>query len=316
MKKLITGMLAVAISAALSACGGNTVTPASSAAPESESDAAAASSASTQQVAKGDPNKKVILVVSFGTSYNDTRDATIGAVEKAIQDAYSDYEVRRAFTSQIIIDKLKKRDNLVIDNVTEAMERLVADGVGTVICQPTHIMNGFEYDDMMREVGAYAEHFETLRFGKPLLTSTQDYKDIVAAITKEFPVPEGSALVMMGHGTEHFANSTYAALSYHLVDNGIQNVFIGTVEGYPDFEDTLRNVKAAGVSKVILTPLMVVSGDHANNDMAGDEEGSWKTRFKAEGYQVEPVLKGLGEYDSIRAMYVAHVGAAINEEAE
>lgn len=316
MKKLITGMLAVAISAALSACGGNTVTPASSAAPESESDAAAASSASTEQVAKGDPNKKVILVVSFGTSYNDTRDATIGAVEKAIQDAYSDYEVRRAFTSQIIIDKLKKRDNLVIDNVTEAMERLVADGVGTVICQPTHIMNGFEYDDMMREVGAYAEHFETLRFGKPLLTSTQDYKDIVAAITKEFSVPEGSALVMMGHGTEHFANSTYAALSYHLVDNGIQNVFIGTVEGYPDFEDTLRNVKAAGVSKVILTPLMVVSGDHANNDMAGDEEGSWKTRFKAEGYQVEPVLKGLGEYDSIRAMYVAHVGAAINEEAE
>lgn len=316
MKKLITGMLAVAISAALSACGGNTVTPASSSAPESESDAAAASSASTQQVVKGDPNKKVILVVSFGTSYNDTRDATIGAVEKAIQDAYSDYEVRRAFTSQIIIDKLKKRDNLVIDNVTEAMERLVADGVGTVICQPTHIMNGFEYDDMMREVGAYAEHFETLRFGKPLLTSTQDYKDIVAAITKEFSVPEGSALVMMGHGTEHFANSTYAALSYHLVDNGIQNVFIGTVEGYPDFEDTLRNVKAAGVSKVILTPLMVVSGDHANNDMAGDEEGSWKTRFKAEGYQVEPVLKGLGEYDSIRAMYVAHVGAAINEEAE
>lgn len=316
MKKLITGMLAVAISAALSACGGNTATPASSAAPESESDAAAASSASTEQVAKGDPNKKVILVVSFGTSYNDTRDATIGAVEKAIQDAYSDYEVRRAFTSQIIIDKLKKRDNLVIDNVTEAMERLVADGVGTVICQPTHIMNGFEYDDMMREVGAYAEHFETLRFGKPLLTSTQDYKDIVSAITKEFPVPEGSALVMMGHGTEHFANSAYAALSYHLVDNGIQNVFIGTVEGYPDFEDTLRNVKAAGVSKVILTPLMVVSGDHANNDMAGDEEGSWKTRFKAEGYQVEPVLKGLGEYDSIRAMYVAHVGAAINEEAE
>lgn len=313
MKKLLTGMLAVAICAALSACGGNT------AAPKAESDAPVSSTtpeAPADQAAKGDPNKKAILVVSFGTSYNDSRDATIGAVEKAIQDAYPDYEVRRAFTSQIIIDKLKKRDNLQIDNVTEAMERLVADGVGTVICQPTHIMNGLEYDDMMREVGAFADHFETLRFGKPLLTSTQDYKDIVAAITKEIPVPDDSVLVMMGHGTEHFANATYAALSYHLVDNGIQNVFIGTVEGYPDLEDTLKNVKAAGVSKVILTPLMVVAGDHANNDMAGDEEGSWKTRFKAEGYEVEPLLKGLGEYESIQALYVAHVGAAINEEAE
>lgn len=319
MKKFITGMLAVAICAALSACGGRTATPSSSDAPELESDAPVSSNAPdapADQAAKGDPDKKAILVVSFGTSYNDSRDATIGAVEKAIQAAYPNYEVRRAFTSQIIIDKLKKRDNLEIDNVTEAMERLVADGVGTVICQPTHIMNGFEYDDMMREVGAYAGHFETLRFGKPLLTSTQDYKDIVAAITKEIPVPEGSALVMMGHGTEHFANSAYAALSYHLLDNGVQNVFVGTVEGYPDLEDTLRNVRASGVSRVILTPLMVVAGDHANNDMAGDEEGSWKTRFKAEGYEVEPVLKGLGEYESIRALYVAHVGAAINEAAE
>lgn len=265
---------------------------------------------------KGDPQKKVILVVSFGTSYNDSRDATIGAVEKAIADAFPDYELRRAFTSQIIIDKLKSRDGLEIDNVTEAMERLISDGVGTLVVQPTHVMNGSEYDDMVAEIAPYADRFETLRFGTPLLTSTEDYKNLAAAISGEFEVPDDTALVLMGHGTEHFANCAYAALAYHFLDNGCDNILVGTVEGYPDLEDTMRNVQALGVKKVILTPLMVVAGDHANNDMAGDEEDSWKTQFKAAGYEVDCVLKGMGEYESIRALYVEHVRRAIEAPAE
>ena len=283
---------------------------------EESADAAEENTVSEQDVQTGDPAKKAILVVSFGTSYNDTRDVTIGAIEKAIAEKNPDYEVRRAFTSQIIIDKLKKRDNLEIDNVTQAMERLIADGVGTVICQPTHVMNGFEYDDMKREVEAFAEHFETLKFGTPLLTSTQDYRDVVTAVNQEFSVPEDTALVLMGHGTEHFANNTYAALAYHFNHNGNKNVFVGTVEGYPDLDTTIEDVKALGVQKVILAPLMVVAGDHATNDMAGDEEGSWKTAFKSEGFEVECVLKGLGEYSSIRDLYVAHAAQAMNSETE
>lgn len=314
LKVFLTSVLCIG---ALCACA-NTAAPA---APASEAESSQvvseeAKQENAQDVKKGDPDKKVILVVSFGTSYNDSRDATIGAVEKSITDAYPDYEVRRAFTSQIIIDKLKERDGLEIDNVTEAMDRLVADGVGTLICQPTHVMNGLEYDDMKEEVQAYADHFETLRLGAPLLTSTQDYRDVVAAIQKEYAVPEDTALVLMGHGTEHFANNTYAALAYHFNQNGSKNIFVGTVEGYPDLDITLQNVQALGAKKVILAPLMVVAGDHATNDMAGDEEGSWKTAFKSEGFDVDCVLKGLGEYQSIRDIYVAHVAQAIEGAAE
>lgn len=277
--------------------------------PESES-------AEPEAVTKGDAEKKAILVVSFGTSYNDSRDATIGAIESDIANANPDYEVRRAFTSQIIIDKLKKRDNLEIDNVTQAMERLVADEIGTVIVQPTHVMHGFEYDDMKREVEAFADHFETLKFGDPLLTTTQDYTDSVAAIKDQFQVADDTALVLMGHGTEHFANNTYAALAYHFNLDGDKNIFVGTVEGFPDLDTTIEQVKALGVQKVQLAPFMVVSGDHATKDMAGDEEGSWKTAFKAQGFEVDCVLNGMGEYQSIRDIYVAHVARAIEGETE
>lgn len=271
----------------------------------------------SNQATVGDPDKKAILVVSFGTSYNDTRALTIEAIETAITDAYPEYEVRRAFTSQIIIDKLKERDGLEIKNVDEAMQQLVADGVGTLIVQPTHIMNGYEFDEMKAAIEPYAENFASLVYGAPLLTSSDDYLTLIDAFKAEITpnLSDDTALVLMGHGTHHFANATYAALDYMFKDQGMENVFVGTVESYPDLDTVIAHVKAAGYTKVILQPLMVVAGDHANNDMAGDEEDSWKTAFKAEGFEVECVLRGLGEFTSIHDMYVAHVGNAINPSA-
>lgn len=260
--------------------------------------------------------KNAILVVSFGTSYNDTRDATIGAVETAIKAAYPGYEVHRAFTSQVVINKLKSRDGLKIDNVTEAVERLVSDGVSTLIVQPTHVMHGFEYDDLMSKIKPYEQKFVSIKYGAPLLSSTQDYKAVAAALAAELRPAGDTALIFMGHGTEHFANAAYAALQYHFWDNGYNNILVGTVEGFPDLENVQKHLKARGVQKVLLTPLMIVAGDHSNNDMSGDGDDSWKTILTSAGYEVKTLLKGLGEYESIRNIYVSHVGAAIGSETE
>ena len=257
--------------------------------------------------------KPVILMVSFGTSYNDSRDLTIGAVEAAVQDAYPDYEVRRAFTAQTVIDILRERDGLDIDNVTQAMERLIADGVKKVVVQPTHIMNGYEYDDVIREVGAYTDQFEMLAMGQPLLTHESDYEQVIAALLAQHE-DAGSdevALVYMGHGTEHYANATYSQLESMMHSEGYENAFVGTVEGFPRVEQVLAKVQAYGAKKVILAPLMVVAGDHANNDMAGDEEDSWKTVFAEAGFEVECVLEGLGQNEAIQAIYVEHVQQAL-----
>ncbi|HWQ75569.1 MAG TPA: sirohydrochlorin cobaltochelatase [Syntrophomonas sp.] len=270
------------------------------------------------QEGKNDADKspgKVMLAVSFGTSYNDNRDLSIGGVEKALQKAYPDYEVRRAFTSQIIIDKLKERDGLKIDNVTEAMDRLVADGIKEVVIQPTHVMSGFEYDDVVAEVTPYKDKFDSFKVGKPLLTTDADYDEVVSIITKETKTydVDGTAIVFMGHGTEHEANATYAKLQQRMTAAGHKNYFIGTVEATPSLEDISALVKASGVTKVVLLPLMIVAGDHANNDMAGDEADSWKSTFEAQGYQVECVLTGLGQYDGIQQMFVKHVGETIGK---
>ena len=256
---------------------------------------------------------KVLLVTSFGTSYNDNRDLSIGSIEQKLQAAYPDYEVRRAFTSQIIIDKLKKRDGIAIDNVTEAMDRLVSDGVREVVVQPTHVMSGFEYDDVVAEVTPYADKFDSFKVGSPLLVSDADYDEVVSIITgetKDYDA-EGTAVVFMGHGTEHEANATYAKLQQHLTAAGYGNYFIGTVEATPSLDDVLALVQDSGAKKVVLLPLMIVAGDHANNDMAGDEEGSWKTTFEQAGFEVECVLRGLGQYEEIQNMFVEHVGALI-----
>lgn len=257
--------------------------------------------------------KPVLLVVSFGTSYNDSRDVTIGAVEQALQAAYPDYEVRRAFTSQIIIDILKERENLEIDNVIEAMERLVAEGVKDVVLQPTHVMNGFEYDDIIAEIAPYREKFDSFRVGNPLLITQEDYDQVVAAVvegTAQYN-QAGTAVVFMGHGTEHASNATYAKVQQKLNDAGYNNYFVGTVEAEPTVEEVLEMVKESGAEKVVMLPFMVVAGDHAHNDMAGDEEDSWKTIFTEAGFEVECVLEGLGQNTAIQQIYVAHAAAAM-----
>lgn len=266
-------------------------------------------------VKTGDPEKKAILVVSFGTSYNETRKATIGAVEEAITAAFPEYEVRRAFTSQMIIDKLKERDGEEIDNVEEALANLVAEGVGTLIIQPTHVMNGHEYDEMRELAAPYEKQFASVKYGKPLLQDEKDYEEMVGILTEETKAYQetDTAVVFMGHGTDHEANSTYEKLDGFFKDAGYDNYYVGTVEAAPSLEDVMAEVNQGSYEKVVLLPLMIVAGDHASNDMAGDEEGSWKTAFKSEGYEVECILKGMGEYPGVQEMFVAHAQDATGE---
>lgn len=259
-------------------------------------------------------NDQAILVVSFGTSYNDSRDITIGAVEQAIADAFPDYEVRRAFTSDIIMDILADRDNLEIDTVEEALERAAADGIKTLIVQPTHLMNGFEYTDLANALTDYADSFEQLALAEPLLTSDADFDAVAEAITAGTAAyaDGNTAVCFMGHGTEAESNSVYAKLQDVLTARGYFDYYIGTVEATPTLDDVVAAVDAGEYSKVVLQPLMVVAGDHANNDMAGDEEGSWKDVFTKAGYEVECVIRGLGQLEAIQDIYVAHTQAAID----
>lgn len=320
MKKLNTILvcaLAVVMCFAFAACGNKDEEPKEEETTKPEADETIKEdeeAAETIAVTPGDPEKKAILVVSFGTSYNDTRAVTIDAIEKSITDAFPEFDVRRAFTSQIIIDKLKDRDGLEIDNVEEALDRLVADDIGTLVVQPTHVMNGKEYDDIVAAVEDYKDNFVNLEIGSNLLAEDEDYPEVIKALaeeTKDYNV-DGNAIVLMGHGTEHPANATYATLQDKLKEEGYDRYFVGTVEATPTLEDVMNMVAESGSEKVVLMPFMIVAGDHANNDMAGDEEGSWKTEFKAEGYDVECVLKGLGEYKGIQDIIVAHTQAAVD----
>ena len=256
-----------------------------------------------------------LLVVSFGTSFNDNRRATIGAVEDALEKAFPEWSVRRAFTSQIIIDHVKSRDGEVIDNVTEALERAVANGVKELVVQPTHLMDGYEYNDLLDEVLRYADSFDKIKIGQPLLLTDDDFNavaDAIVAATSQYDDGE-TAIVFMGHGTEAESNGVYEKMQGVLDAKGMEHYFIGTVEAYPDLEQVLAAVKQGSYKRVVLRPLMVVAGDHANNDMAGDDKDSWKSVFEAEGYQVECVLEGLGSLEAIRQMYVAHAQDSINE---
>lgn len=271
-------------------------------------------SAQTEQETKD----KAVLVVSFGTSYEDSREKTIGAVETAIQAAFPDFEVRRAFTSQTIIDILAERDGIQIDNVTEALERAKADGIETLVVQPTHLMSGYEYTDLARELAEYKDSFTQLALAKPLLSSDEDFEAVAEAIVEDTSayVQEGTAICFMGHGTEADANSVYETLQEVLQEKGYENYFIGTVEASPSLEDVLEAVKTGGYTRVVLQPLMLVAGDHANHDMAGDGEDSWKTRFTQEGYAVECVIRGLGEIPAIQELYIAHTQAAVDSLEE
>ena len=261
-------------------------------------------------------SEKGLLVVSFGTSYNDSRRLTVGAIENAIENAFPDYSVRRGFTSQIIIDHVKKRDNVSIDNVTEALNRAVDNGVKTLVVQPTHLMNGLEYTDLVNELADNSDAFEQVAVGEPLLTSDDDFKAVISAITdatKEYDDGE-TAICFMGHGTEADSNAVYQKMQDMLKEEGFDNYYVGTVEATPSCEDVINQVKEGSYKKVVLEPLMIVAGDHANNDMAGDDDDSWKSQFEASGAfdEIDTQIEGLGRIDAVEQLYVQHTKAAMD----
>ena len=255
-----------------------------------------------------------LLVVSFGTSFNDSRRLTIGGIESSLAEAFPDWSVRRGFTSQIIIDHVLKRDGVQIDNVAAALDRALDNGVKKLVVQPTHLMHGFEYTDLVDELATYADAFDTIQIGEPLLTSDEDFAavaEIIVNATKEYDDGE-TAICFMGHGTEAESNAVYAKMQQVLTDAGHANYFVGTVEAEPSVEDVLAMVQAGDYQRVVLRPLMIVAGDHANNDMAGDEPDSWKSIFEAAGYDVVCVVEGLGQLPEIQAIFVQHAQAAVD----
>lgn len=256
----------------------------------------------------GSQDKKAVLVVSFGTSYQDNIEKTIAAIEKAIAAQFLDFNIRRAFTSQMVIDLLAERDGIIIDNVTQALEKLAGEGYGFIIIQPTHVINGIEYDEMRKAVRPFEATFNKIVYGAPLLTDDLDYDQVVRIVaeeTREYNAAE-TAIVCMGHGTEHQANSVYTKLDDCFKKAGYRNYFVGTVEAAPTIEDIRASVARCGANKVVLLPLMIVAGDHANHDMAGEEESSWNMQLKGDGYEVTCLLRGLGEYRAVQEMFVKH----------
>ena len=275
-----------------------------------------------------------LLVVSFGTSYNDSRVNDIKSIEDALQEAYPDWSVRRAFTAQIIINHIQARDGEKIDNMTQALERAVANGVKNLVVQPTHLMHGAEYDEMCAAIDEYRDQFESVSIAEPLLGEVgsdatvinADKEAVAMAVTAaaveasgfdslEAAKEAGAAFVFLGHGTAHVARVSYSQMSTQMQQLGYENVFIGTVEGEPEetaCESVIEEVRAAGYTTVILRPLMVVAGDHANNDMAGSDDDSWKPMFEDAGFTVDCQIAGLGGIADIQALYIAHTQAAID----
>ena len=259
--------------------------------------------------------KKAILVVSFGTTHLDTLERTIGAVEGDLAAAFPDREFARAFTSSMVRRRLREREGMEIDSPAQALERLLADGYEDVVVQSTHVMNGEEWEKLRREAQPYAGRFAALSFGSPLLTEAGDYQAAAAALLQRLPPAEdGSALVFMGHGTEHHANAVYALLEYILHDMGRRDIFIGTVEGYPGFQEVCRRLmEQGGVQRLLLLPLMIVAGDHAKNDLAGEDADSWRAQLAGLGYEVACRLEGLGENPKVREIFVEHAKRAVGE---
>ena len=250
--------------------------------------------------------KKAILAVSFGTSYPDTLQRTIAATEEMLGKTFPDWEVRRAFTSGMIIRKLQKRDGVEIDTVTQAMKRLEAEGYTHVAVQSTHVMHGEEYEKMLSQLEPFRLRLR-IAVGMPLLHAQEDYEKTAKALLEWLPpVEENEALVLMGHGTEHFANSAYAQMEQVLREHS-DRVYLATVEGYPTLDTLLEQLKERQYQEVVLVPMMLVAGDHAQNDMAGDEEDSWKSVLTRHGYTVTLQMQGLGAYPAVQALYVAHV---------
>ncbi len=256
--------------------------------------------------------KRAILAVSFGTSYHDTFTKTIGAIEAALRAAFPACTLRRAFTSGMIIRKLRERDGVEVDDVPAALEKLAAEGFSHVVVQPTHVMHGDEYDKLTAQAAPFQGRFQKLTCGRALLSSLEDYQAVGRAILDELPGPaEDTAFVFMGHGTGHYANAAYAQLEYLLHDWGRRDILVGTVEGYPGLDEVKRRLaERPAVKKALLLPLMIVAGDHACNDLAGAGEDSWRAQLESAGYSTACLLKGLGEYPGVRALFVEHAQAA------
>ena len=297
----------------------------------------------TGDASKDDPlnqdeiGENEILIVSFGTSFNDSRVADIKGIEDAFLESFPDWSVRRAFTSQIIINHIQARDGEKIDNVEQALDRAVENGVKNLIIQPTHLMHGAEYDELIKVVETYRDKFADVKIAEPLLGEVgndatvinADKKKVAEVLTAEAVKDAGfdsleaakedkTAFVFLGHGTAHVAKVSYSQMSTQMRELGYDNVFIGTVEGEPEetsCEEVIEAVAEAGYTKVILRPLMVVAGDHANNDMAGDEEDSWKSMFLATGKfeKVDAQIFGLGSIDAIQQLYVKHTQATMKK---
>lgn len=297
----------------------------------------------TGDASKDDPlnadeiGENELLVVSFGTSFNDSRTEDIGGIEKALQKAYPDWSVRRAFTAQIIINHVQARDGEKIDNMDQALQRAVDNGVKNLIVQPTHLMHGAEYDELSEAVASYSDKFESVSIAEPLLgevgsaddSVNSDKEAVAKAVTAEAvktagyesldaAKEDGTAFVFMGHGTSHTAKISYSQMQNQMNALGYDNVFIGTVEGEPEdtaCEAVIEKIQEAGYKKVVLRPLMVVAGDHANNDMAGDDDDSWKSQFEASGVfdSIETQIAGLGQIPVIQDLYVSHTHAAMEE---
>lgn len=353
LRKTIALAMSLALAASMTACGGTETSPAPETSSSSQADSSApetteapettapAETTSAPETTGADADveigeddedydtgdasldnarnqdeigEKELLVLSFGTSFNDSRRLTIGAIEDALEKAFPDYSVRRGFTANIVIDHVNRRDGILIDDVDAALKRAQDNGVKTLVVQPTHLMNGLEYNDLIEQVGNVSDAFDKVVFGKPLLTSDDDFKRVEKAITdwtKEYDDGE-TAICFMGHGTEAESNAVYQKMQDLLTADGYEHYYVGTVEASPSADDVLEAVKKGNYKRVILEPLMVVAGDHANNDMAGDEEDSWKSVFEAAGYEVTCLLRGLGENEAIRQIYIDHAQEAID----
>ncbi len=310
VRKLFASLLALAMVMSLAACGKK-----AEEAPPADPDTMTGDASLDNTRNQDDIGANELLVVSFGTSFNDSRRLTIGAIEQAMEDNFDGFSVRRGFTSQIIIDHVKERDNVAIDNVTEALDRAVDNGVKTLVVQPTHLMNGLEYHELKDTLAGYADSFEKLALGEPILTTDADFEAVISAITEDTKdLDDGeTAIVFMGHGTSADSNHVYGKLQEMMTQAGYENYFIGTVEATPSLDDVLAAVGKGEYKKVVLSPLMIVAGDHANNDMASEEEDSWKTAFVNAGYEVETRLRGLGELEAIQNILVAHAQAAVDQ---
>lgn len=259
--------------------------------------------------------KKGILMVSFGTSHLDTMEKTINVIEREAFQRFDGCRVYRAFTSRMIIRKLKRTENMAVDTVEEALRRMASDGIEDVVVQPTHIINGIENDRMMEDLMENLSLFQRIRVGKPLLSSVEDYKKSIHAVMSEVDIQDDEMLVFMGHGTDHHANSAYPTLEYTFHALGYNQVLVGTVESFPELKNVMTKLEIAEKKNVALMPFMLVAGDHARNDMAGEDD-SWKSELEDAGYKVRVIMRGLGELEGIRRIFLEHIEEAMEKGAD